>query len=220
MQESSNGKVVKGSGYGGAMLSSLNSIKLLEGERVPLASFHLEGDAQQWYQILKEEGQPITRDTFKEGIHVRFGPTQFDDFFGDLTKLIQIGTVREYQCQFERWLSRAGKLTPAQQVGRIVSGLQENLRADVQSSRPTTLSAVVGLACFYEARNLSQRRIGQLETRWVAPTLATSTTPTNFPTINKLTPTEIKERRDKGLCFNYDEKLRPGHRCKQAANLS
>eukprot|EP00268_Persea_americana_P067416 TRINITY_DN9277_c1_g2_i5.p1 TRINITY_DN9277_c1_g2~~TRINITY_DN9277_c1_g2_i5.p1 ORF type:complete len:202 (-),score=38.09 TRINITY_DN9277_c1_g2_i5:1864-2469(-) len=64
-----------------------------EGERVPLASFHLEGDAQLWYQILKEEWQPITRDMFKEGLHVRFGRTQFDDFFGDLTKLKQIGTV-------------------------------------------------------------------------------------------------------------------------------
>lgn len=102
-----------------------------DGESVPLASFHLEGDAQLWYQILKEEWQPITRDMFKEGLHVRFGPTQFDDFFGDLTKLKQIGTVREYQCQFERLLSCAGKLTPAHQVGRFVSGLQENLRADV-----------------------------------------------------------------------------------------
>ena len=34
-------------------------------------------------------------------------------------------------------------------------------------------------------------------------------------TFKKLTPTELKERRDKGLCFNCDEKFAPGHQCKK-----
>jgi hypothetical protein len=44
-------------------------------------------------------------------MHARYGPTQFDDYFGDLTKLRQTGSVREYQSQYERLLSKAGKLT-------------------------------------------------------------------------------------------------------------
>ncbi|GAV81771.1 hypothetical protein CFOL_v3_25224 [Cephalotus follicularis] len=32
--------------------------------------------------------------------------------------------------------------------------------------------------------------------------------------IMKLTSAEIKERRDKGLCFNCDEKYKAGHKCK------
>lgn len=66
---------------------------------------------------LKEEGQPITWEVFKESLDARYGPTQFEDFFGDLTKFKQMGTVRDYQSQFERLLTRAGKLTPSQQVG-------------------------------------------------------------------------------------------------------
>ena len=34
-------------------------------------------------------------------------------------------------------------------------------------------------------------------------------------TIKKLTPTELEERRDKGLCFNCDEKIAPGHQYKK-----
>ncbi|KAK3035596.1 hypothetical protein RJ639_033188 [Escallonia herrerae] len=71
-------------------------------EKVPLASFNLEGDAQVWYQLIKEEQGVISWPTFKEELHVRYGPTQFQDFFGDLTKLQQSGTVKEYQTQFER----------------------------------------------------------------------------------------------------------------------
>jgi hypothetical protein len=33
--------------------------------------------------------------------------------------------------------------------------------------------------------------------------------------IKKLSPAELKERRDKGLCFNCDDKFSPRHRCKK-----
>lgn len=40
-------------------------------------------------------------ETPKFQLHIRYGPTFFEDPFGDLTKLQQIGPVREYQLQFE-----------------------------------------------------------------------------------------------------------------------
>lgn len=79
--------------------------------------------AQLWYQLLEEEEGPISWDILKVGLHARYGPTQYEDFFGDLTKLKQTGTIKEYQSQFERLLSRAGKLMPAQLVGYFISGL-------------------------------------------------------------------------------------------------
>uniref|UniRef100_A0A5B7BCT4 Retrotransposon gag domain-containing protein n=1 Tax=Davidia involucrata TaxID=16924 RepID=A0A5B7BCT4_DAVIN len=117
--------------------NSLNSIE--QDEQVPLTAYHLEGDVQLWYQLLKDEGETITWTLLKEGLHARFGPTQFKDFFGDLTKLRQIMTVHDYQSQFEKLLTRAGKLTPMQQVCCFTSGLREAIRADVQAAQPTTL---------------------------------------------------------------------------------
>ena len=63
---------------------------------MPLAVYHLEGEAQLWYQLLKEEEQAITWNCLKKGLNVRYGPTQYEDFFDDLTKLKQTNSVREY----------------------------------------------------------------------------------------------------------------------------
>ncbi|XP_057487988.1 uncharacterized protein LOC130774018 [Actinidia eriantha] len=127
-------------------------------ERVPLAAYHLENDAQLWYQLLREEGNPITWPLLKEGLHARFGPTDFEDFFGDLTKLRHSTIVREYQTQLEKLLMRAGKLTITQQVGCFISGLKEVIRVEVQAARPATLSAAVGLARLYEAKISSHNK--------------------------------------------------------------
>ena len=43
----------------------------------------------------------------------------------------------------------------------------------------------------------------------------TSCPPSSTPAIQRLSPTEMKEHRDEGLCFNCDEKFAPGHRCKK-----
>lgn len=83
----------------------------LEGERVSLALFNLEGDAQLYFQLTKEETAITTWETFKQGIHDRYGPTQFQEFFGDLTKLQQTRSVRNYQIVFEKLLIRVGTLT-------------------------------------------------------------------------------------------------------------
>ena len=84
-------------------------------------------------------------------LHV-INSTEFEDFFGDLTKHRQTGNIREYQTDFERLLARVGQLTAAQQVGCFVSGLKESIRVEVQASKPTSLSGAVGLARLYEAK--------------------------------------------------------------------
>ncbi|KAK0591066.1 hypothetical protein LWI29_035200 [Acer saccharum] len=53
-------------------------------DHVTLASFHLEGDAQLWYQLLKQERITITYKEFKQGLHTRFGPNQFFNFLENL----------------------------------------------------------------------------------------------------------------------------------------
>ncbi|KAL4181209.1 hypothetical protein AMTRI_Chr12g270130 [Amborella trichopoda] len=114
-------------------------------EYVALASFHLEGDAQLWYQLFNQEG-----------LHARYGPTQFQDFFGELAKLQQIRTVRHYQTQFERLLTKVGYLPPNSQVNCFISGLMDNIKADVLAGHPMTLSATNGFARLYEAHNLAR----------------------------------------------------------------
>jgi hypothetical protein len=188
-----------------------------EGEKLPLAAYHLEGDAQLWYQLFREgDAEEVTWDALKEGLHTRYGPTLYEDFFGDLSKLKQDGSVRDYQIQFERLLSRVGKLSSAHQLGCFISGLKDTLRTEVQASRPSNLTAAVGLARLYEAKQQAQQRNGLSENRRgpsMPPLPSSALTRARNPQIKKLSPEELKERREKGLCFNCDEKFVPGHRC-------
>ncbi|GMY20015.1 Retrovirus-related Pol polyprotein from transposon 297 [Fagus crenata] len=150
---------------------------------IGFATYHLEGEAQLWYQLLKSEGE-ITWANLKEGLYARYGPTEFDDNFGDLTKLKQIGTVREYQGHFERLLSCVGRLPPSQQVCCFISGLKDHLRMDVQALKPISLSIAVGLARLYEAKCHSQQRILPSRENEESLRLSLST----GKTIKKLTP--------------------------------
>jgi hypothetical protein len=126
-----------------------------EEDKAALASFHLEGEAQLWFQILLWEGREIGWPEFKEGVFARFGPIQFYDPFGELTNLQQEGSIRDYQAQFESLLSKIGNLSQSQQVSCFVSGLKEEIKADVTAGRPLTLTSAIGLARVYEAHNMA-----------------------------------------------------------------
>lgn len=90
-----------------------------EEDRVPLASFNMEGDAQLWYQILKKKRTQVSWDEIKEGLHSRYGPNKFQDFHGEFSKLQQSETVKDYQTQFERLLIRIGTLEEEHQIGGV-----------------------------------------------------------------------------------------------------
>ena len=65
--------------------------------KVPLASFHLEREALQWFfWYIKDHEEPQWTYFFQILLH-RFGPSGFDEFTEALTKLHQTGTMREYQ---------------------------------------------------------------------------------------------------------------------------
>jgi hypothetical protein len=185
----------------------------LEGEKTALASFHLEGEAQMWFQILIREEREIGWPEFTAGLLTRFGPNQFYDPFGELTKLQHEGTVRGYQAKFESLLSKIGVLSQTRQVSCFISGLKEVLWADVITGKPTTLTSAIGLARLYEARQSAITRSNQSEGRKAAIGSWQSATQPFMP-IKRLTPKELKERQAKGLCFKCNDKYGPGHRCK------
>jgi len=102
---------------------------------------------------------------FQIELHLRYGPSKYQNFFGDLTKLKQMGSIRDYQMEFDRLLHRASHLSEEQQVGCFVSGLKEAIRVDMQACNPISLSAAIGLARLYESRMYDQREGGYVEPR-------------------------------------------------------
>lgn len=58
--------------------------KTTDDQKVALASFHFEGEANQWWRWLRrayrEEKCMVTWETFTEELWARFGPTECEDF--------------------------------------------------------------------------------------------------------------------------------------------
>lgn len=107
-------------------------------DKVTVPTFHLEGHAQILYQILWEEEGELTWDQFKDRVLVRFGPSAFDDYIGELIRLQQSGSVEEHQIQFETLLSKTKGIPRDQLASYFLSGLKEDIKCSVQLKEPQT----------------------------------------------------------------------------------
>ena len=62
-----------------------------EDQRVSLAAFHLESEANQWWQwmkkMYKEEWLPITWEVFERELLIRFGLTEVEDYDEALSRI-------------------------------------------------------------------------------------------------------------------------------------
>ena len=71
-----------------------------EAQKVLLVSFHLEGEANQWWRWLnytfRVERRQVTWAVFEEELWVQFGPTNSEDFDEALSHIRQVGSLREY----------------------------------------------------------------------------------------------------------------------------
>ena len=61
--------------------------EIVEYDKVTLASFYLEGDAQLWFQILKVKLVYVTWEDLKRGVFFLIGPNHFEDPFSELIRL-------------------------------------------------------------------------------------------------------------------------------------
>ena len=194
-------------------------------EKITLASFHLLDDALQWYQWFEKTRTNVSWEKFTHALGVHFGPSDYEDFHEALAKLCQTNTMQEYQANFERLVARVQDWPEKALMGSYIGGLREEIRAEVKLFRPTTLVHATSLARLHEDK-LQRLRCPSTQTR---PALLPSPQPAKGniqppqssaprslqnPTFKKLSWTEMQACRDKGLCYNCDEKFGPGHRCK------
>ncbi|KAJ4980434.1 hypothetical protein NE237_031271 [Protea cynaroides] len=89
-------------------------------------------------------------------------------------------------------------------------------------SRPTTMSEAVGLVRLHESKLTEAKhswnrpvsnRFTPTTTSPMPPLIAAPPTANRLP-IKRLTPAQMQALREKGLCYNCDERFSPGHRCR------
>ncbi|KAJ4795897.1 polyprotein [Rhynchospora pubera] len=201
----------------------------LPADRLLIMSMHLDSPASRWYQGLLSDHKIGSWDDFTAALQYRFGPSEFEDPVGQLSRVTQTGSVLDYQATFEELASRVRGFSSHNLMSIFIAGLQPRLRRAVQSHRPIDLHDAFSLARLHEAQiaDLSYNRMTQsrqsiyttsatkplaLEAPLVAPTQP------HLP-VKRLTVDEMQQRRQAGLCFNCDEKFVRGHKCKGRATL-
>lgn len=71
-------------------------------QRLQIVGLCLEGVASKWYQWIKRNQLIFGWHDFLEKLQQQIGASHFEDHLAVLAKLVQIGTVAEFQATFEK----------------------------------------------------------------------------------------------------------------------
>ncbi|XP_077232454.1 uncharacterized protein LOC143869781 [Tasmannia lanceolata] len=185
-------------------------------DKVQLASIHLEDKALQWFRWLEKTTGPVGWVEFVQALNTRFGPTAYEDSMGELKKLSQTSSVKQYQEKFEELVNRTNGLPEKFFVSCFISGLRDEIEAGVRMFKLTTINEAIGLARLQEGNieAIARRTKGNWKSLTPSPTNTKPIVPPSLPPIRRLTQAEMDERKSKGLCYNCDERYSMGHRCK------
>lgn len=127
-----------------------------------------------------------------------------------MSKLHQTSSVAAYQTSFEVIANRTSGLPDSFFVSCFVFGLRPEIQREVLALQPSALAAAIGLA------RLQEDRLADAQRNAFRPNLPNPSllpTPSTSLPIRRLTPVEMQSWKDRGLCYNCDERFTPGHRC-------
>ncbi|CAA0826241.1 Unknown protein, partial [Striga hermonthica] len=198
--------------------------------RVSYAAYYLDGEANVWWQwlirIYRKRQQIITWDVFEKEFLTRFSTSDYHNNNETLIRIRQTGSMREYIREFEWLACRVCDWHEDALVGAFVGGLNFDLAAEVRLERPDTMHDAMEVAPRREDHLVATRR-GRADARFADTRrtgLSQATTGTRTAinarpagaVVRRLSPEEVKRRREKGLCFTCEEMFTPGHQYKQA----
>ena len=186
--------------------------------RILLASFHMEGKALVWFQDIEAAGGLNSWEGFVRALQTRFRGSPYDDPMEALIRLKQTTTVEEYKGQFEALSNQLRGLAESYKLSCFLSGLREDIRFMVRMLNPVNLHMAFWLAKMQEENVVALRRstrLGPMPIRSTVGPMDLQEKRALVP-IQKLSPVQMKERRDRGLCYNCDDKWGPSHKCKAA----
>jgi hypothetical protein len=177
-------------------------------------------------QWMYNNHQIVSWNQFLRALEIRFAPTAYDDPKGNLFKLKQSGSVNDYLAEFESLANRIVGLSPMDLLSCFISGLKVEIRREVLAQQPISLSQAAGLARLQEDKIQDQIKASRSKPppAYTAPSRPPFNppgrsapgllpVPPSKPKFRHLSESELAERREKGMCFNCDQKWSKQHRC-------
>ncbi|KAA8544084.1 hypothetical protein F0562_021739 [Nyssa sinensis] len=178
----------------------------------------MEGKALVWFQDIEAAGGISSWEGFVRVLQTRFGSSPYEDPMEALIWLKQTSTVEDYKSQFEALSNQLRGLAKSYKLSCFLSGLREDIWFMVRMLNPSNLYIAFGLEKIQEENAAALRRttkLGFVPTRLAIRPLSPPEKKA-IVSVQRLSPSQMKERLDKGLCYNCDEKWAPGHKCKSA----
>ena len=97
-------------------------------------------------KTLDEERRQISWETFEDEVRARFEPLKLEDFDEALSQVLQIGSLRDYQREFERLGNRVRGWTQKALVGMFMGGFKAEIADGIRMFRPQTVKETISLA--------------------------------------------------------------------------
>nr|GEY09946.1 hypothetical protein [Tanacetum cinerariifolium] len=135
-----------------AITEYFSLLNTLTDQHLRIVKFNLEGAAAEWFWWMSMNGLITTWARFEESVKNHFGPSKYEDSRRVLLKLLQLGTVEDYQREFEKLMNRVTDIPDSLLISLYILGLKLNLQHEFLLSRPTTLGNAFSLAGITEAR--------------------------------------------------------------------
>ncbi|GKE24435.1 retrotransposon-related protein, partial [Tanacetum coccineum] len=127
-------------------------LKTLADQRLRIVGFNLEGAVVEWFRWMTRNGLITYWEWFKESVMNHFGPSKYKDPQGALSKLLQLGTVEEYQGEFEKLMNRVTNIPETLLISFYISGLKLHLQRGLLVAKLTTIGDAFSLARVTKAR--------------------------------------------------------------------
>ncbi|XP_039011243.1 uncharacterized protein LOC120140328 [Hibiscus syriacus] len=198
---------------------------IADEQKVEVATMYLTGKAEIWFDGYIMQKHHVTWHEFEADLCHRFCDKAFVDIVEEFTKLVQKGSVEEYQDRFEElqphMLLQNPTLGEEFFVSLFISGLRDDIKHRVKALDPKTLSEASRQAKLYELSvEFESKRFKPFvkNPAHSIPLPGSKPNQLTLPLKNTSTTTQkqnlIDYRRQNNLCFKCGEKFVPGHQCK------
>jgi hypothetical protein len=178
-------------------------------QKVRIASLYLEPNQFVWYRWLCSRKSLVTWTIFMEEMIAHYEDTRSNTFFSQLINLKQKGSVTEHIENFQRLNIKVTDIPDEHLIDVFIGTLKDNIQHEVHLWEPKSLENAFKVARNVESKNMA------MATRRTNPNIyrENNAPSSKTPQPTRLTPQQLEERKEKGLCFNCDSKYSKGHKC-------
>ena len=174
-------------------------------QKVRIATLYLEPNQFVWYQWLCSRKQIVTWPIFTEEMIAHHEDTKRNTFFSQLINLKQKGSMVDHIKDFQKLNIRVNDIPKKQTIDVFIGTLKDNIQHEVCLWEPDSLERAFSLERKLERKIMATRK----------PTTHNygSVVSPSLPQPTRLTPQQLEEKREKGLCYSCDSKYTKGHKC-------